>query len=139
MKIALSLIYLFIEVYVTITIASEIGFLYTFLIILFSAVFGIVLIFNTPFKMAEIMQNILGSASLVAFGIFTFLRIFAAFLLILPGFFGDIVGIILLVGSFLFAPKQNKQDVVYSDEENHKHKKEEIIDVEIIDDNNNIK
>ncbi|MDR0467286.1 MAG: FxsA family protein [Campylobacteraceae bacterium] len=135
MKAILFLAYLFVEVYVTITIASEIGFFFTFLTIVFTAIFGIILIFKTPFKIAEIMQNVLGKASsFIAIGISAILRIFAAILLIFPGFFGDILGLILLVVSILITPKIDAYNDKHSKESKNK---EEIIDVEIIVDNGN--
>jgi UPF0716 family protein affecting phage T7 exclusion len=128
------LFYLFIEVFVTISIATQIGALYTFLIIVFTAMFGIFLIFSIPFKFLEVMQNVFGKAlSFATFGISTILRFFAGILLILPGFFGDMLGLVLLIGSFLFLPKKSAQDDRFDSKKNNK---EEFIDVEIIDDNN---
>ena len=135
MKLTLFLIYLFIEVYVTITIALEIGFLYTFLIIIFTVIFGLILIITTPFKMAEIMQNIFGNASFLAFGISTLLRIIAGIFLVLPGFFGDMIGLVLFIGSLLFLPRKNINANEHYDLNNYKKNEEEIIDVEIVDDN----
>lgn len=134
MKLVGFLVYLFIEVFVTVPIASEVGALYTFLIIVFTAVFGIFLFVSTPFKMAELMQNVLNNFSFAALGFSTILRVIAAIFLILPGFFGDMLGVLLLIGSFLLAPRLNRKDRGDDFSKNNKNNNEEIIDVEIIDD-----
>jgi 2-isopropylmalate synthase/UPF0716 protein FxsA len=103
------------------------GFFYTFLEIILSALLGIVVLFNTPFKFQESVQKIMQKRlSLSTVSLASTIRILGAFLLIMPGFFGDTVGAILLVWSIILLIgvkiSRNKED-------------EDIIDVEIIDDN----
>ncbi|MDR0579504.1 MAG: FxsA family protein [Campylobacteraceae bacterium] len=125
MKLILFLFYIFIEVVVTIPLASAIGVFYTFLEILLSAVFGIILLFNTPFKLQESFQRIMQKKlSLSTVSLASTVRILGAFLLILPGFFGDITGAVLLIMSAVLLIGVKRDD-------------EDIIDVEIIDDNSN--
>jgi UPF0716 family protein affecting phage T7 exclusion len=125
-KLILFLFYIFIEVVVTIPLASAIGIFYTFLEIVLSAIFGIILLLNTPFKLHESIQRIMQKRlSLSTVSLASTIRILGVFLLILPGFFGDITGAVLLVMSavLLVSVKVSRD----KDDEN-------IIDVEIIDD-----
>jgi UPF0716 family protein affecting phage T7 exclusion len=121
----LFLLYLFAEVTITLPIAWALGVFYTFLEILLSAVFGIVILFNTPFTIKDsfdkITQNRL-SAGVLPLAVIV--RIFAAFLLILPGFLGDTTAIILLIWSVILLVG----DKVHSD------KAEDVIDVEVVED-----
>ncbi|MFV0481945.1 MAG: FxsA family protein [Campylobacteraceae bacterium] len=138
MKSAIFIVYLFIEILISLPIASNIGVLYTFLEIIFSVIIGFFLLLSTPFKMAEIFQNSMGrNFSISAFGISTFLRVTSAFLLILPGFFGDMIGVVLFIGSIIFRPKVDNS-TIYEEPKRDRNQNEEIIDVEIIDDNNSI-
>jgi UPF0716 family protein affecting phage T7 exclusion len=126
-KLILFLFYIFVEVVVTVPLASAIGIFYTFLEIVLSAIFGIILLFNTPFKLQESFQRIMQKRlSLSTVSLASTIRILGAFLLILPGFFGDITGAVLLIMSAILLigvkVSRNKDD-------------EDIIDVEIIDDN----
>lgn len=125
MKIILFLIYLFVEVTVTLPVAWALGVFYTFLEILLSAVFGIAILFNTPFTIKDsfgkIIQNRL-SAGVLPLAVT--IRIFAAFLLILPGFFGDTTAVILLIWSMILLVGNKVRG----------NKTEDIIDVEIIED-----
>jgi len=129
MKAILFLIYLFVEVAISLSFAYAIGILYTFLEILLSAIFGAVILFNTPFKLQESFQRItMNKISLSAVSLAATIRVLGSFLLILPGFFGDMVGAILLImsavlfiGNKISRGKNNEKD------------DEDIIDVEIID------
>ncbi|MDR2635880.1 MAG: FxsA family protein, partial [Campylobacteraceae bacterium] len=59
MKSALFLFYVFIEVMITVPLASAIGVLYTFLEIVLSAFLGFAILFNTPFTIKENLGNIM--------------------------------------------------------------------------------
>jgi len=150
------------------TISSAIGGLNTFLEILISAVIGIIILRNFEFSLGEsITKARSGQISQEEFIKTNAGRAFGALLLIVPGFFTDILGILmqfsLLVGLFskLFTFKTPSQHGSYStnfsstnfgyDKTNftNTHKKtnnthykrntDEIIDVEVIDDNNTLK
>jgi UPF0716 family protein affecting phage T7 exclusion len=127
----LFLIYLFVEIVVTLPFAYGIGALYTFLEIVLSALIGITILFNTPFKLQESFQKIvMNRLSLSTFSLASTIRVLGSFLLILPGFFGDLVGIILLIMSAVMLIG----DKISRGKNNNKNS-EDIIDVEIIDDN----
>lgn len=133
MKSFCFIIYILIEAFITISIASEIGILYTLLVVLFTGAIGLFLFLSIPFKIAEIMNNVFTDFSLTAFGISTFLKICGAIMLILPGFFGDMIGVILVIGSVIFLPKPKTTN---QKQDKSKNYNEEIIDVEIVEDNN---
>jgi UPF0716 family protein affecting phage T7 exclusion len=125
-KIILFLIYLFVEVTVTLPIAGALGVFYTFLEIILSAIFGIFILLNTPFKLHESIQRVMQKKlSVSTVSLASTIRVLGSFLLILPGFFGDTVGAVLLVMSAVLLI-----GVKYS-----KDKDEDVIDVEIIEDN----
>jgi UPF0716 family protein affecting phage T7 exclusion len=126
-KLIFFLLYIFVEIIITIPLASAMGVFYTFLEIVLSAFFGIVMLLNTPFKFQDSIHRIMQKRlSLSTVSLASTVRILGAFLLILPGFFGDTVGVILLIFSAVLligikiSPDKDDEDV---------------IDVEIIDDN----
>jgi UPF0716 family protein affecting phage T7 exclusion len=126
-KPALFLFYIFIEVVITIPLASAIGVFYTFLEIVLSAVLGFAILFNTPFTMRESWEKV--SQNRLSAGVLPLaasIRIFAAFLLILPGFFGDTAGMILLIWSMI---------LLVGGKIAKKGRDDDVIDVEIIEDN----
>jgi UPF0716 family protein affecting phage T7 exclusion len=108
---------------VTVPLASAVGVFYTFLEIVLSAVFGFVIFFNTPFTLKESFDKIVQKRiPLSTLSLASTIRILGAFLLILPGFFGDITGAVLLVFSavLLIGGKDSRDD-------------DDIIDVEIVE------
>jgi UPF0716 family protein affecting phage T7 exclusion len=128
MKMVLFLLYLFVEIAITLPIASAIGVFYTFAEILLSAVVGLVIFFNTPFTMKESFEKITQNRlSLGALSLAATIRIFASFLLVMPGFFGDTTAVLLLIWSMI---------LLVGDKIVHKkHDGDDVIDVEIIEDN----
>ena len=132
------LIYLFLEVLVSVNISSQIGALATFLEILFSAIVGIMLLANfrnTFFESIRAMQN--RSISMQEFQKLNAFTLLGALLLIVPGFFSDIVGLFLQFSFFatLFAKKilHLKDNVDIEDIKHTRKEYDEIIDVEVID------
>jgi len=132
-------VYLFIEVLITVNIASKIGALATFLEIVFSALFGFFLLRNTSFRVFESMRALAeGEITMEEFQRLNLFSIIGAFLLIIPGFFSDILGVLFQFSSFgtLFAKKilhlksKNRERFERDD---LKEYEEEIIDVEIIE------
>jgi UPF0716 family protein affecting phage T7 exclusion len=128
------LLYLFLEVMVSVNIASAIGGLYTFFEILLSALVGLIILFNFRTTLSENMQAV--STQKIDLEEFQRLNIFTllgAVLLILPGFLTDILGILLQFSVFtkMFVNRFSAQ----SKRKTHKpHTKEnDVIDVEIID------
>ena len=137
-------VYLFLEVMISVNLASEIGGFYTFLEILLSALVGMVLLVNFRTTLTENMHPF--SMQKIDVDEFQRLNIFAvlgAILLILPGFLTDIIGILLqfsvvtkmLVNRFTAkSPFENKDsgNRTYTHTQIHEEKDDNVIDVEII-------
>ncbi len=135
------LVYLLLEVFVSVNISSNIGAMATFLEIVLSAMFGFVLLSNFRNTLMESMQALQRrTISMQEFQKLNTFTLLGALLLIIPGFFSDIVGLFLQFSFFatLFAKKilHVKDNIDIDDIENINRKKEydEIIDVEVIDD-----
>jgi len=128
------LLFFFIEVLVSVEIASKIGGFLTFIEIIFSALIGIFILKSLKYTMFEnvqsLMQNEISMEEFQRLGLFTLL---GSIFLIVPGFFTDILGVLLQFSFFgtIFAKKvlnlkTKKQDFRRDDD---------AIDVEIIDNN----
>ena len=124
------LLYLFLEVIVSTNIAGSIGGLATFAEIIFSAFVGFAIISNFRYLFLENMRSLSsGEISAEEFQKLNIYNVLGALLLIIPGFFSDILGILFqfsflatLVARrvFKFKDKNNKGD-------------DNVIDVEVID------
>lgn len=138
------------------SIASSIGGLLTFIEILLSAVIGMIILKNFKYSLSENIQKARsGQITQEEFVKTNVAKAIGAFLLIVPGFFTDIIGILLQLGLFVsfFSKifefkKTTSNNTTYSTnfeytqtdyKQNKKRKDDEIIDVEIIDSNNTIK
>ena len=151
------LLYLFIEVMTSSSISGSIGGLNTFLEIIISAIIGIVILQNFKYSLMDsIREARSGQITQEEFIKTNVGKAIGAALLIVPGFFTDIVGIILQFGiltmifSRIFKFKKingsiNQEDsytTFESPQNNRSYSKEqndEIIDVEVIDDSRTIK
>ena len=146
------LIYLFIEVMVSSYFITTLGGLNTFLEILLSAFIGVYILNNFKYSFNENIEKIRsGKITQEEFIKTNASKSFGALLLIAPGFFTDIVGLLLQFGVFvtlvgkIFSTKQPKDpfsNYSTNTEYNKQPKKElhdEIIDVEIINDNGTTK
>ncbi len=150
------LIYLFIEVMVSSFFITQMGGLNTFLEILFSAFIGVYILNNFKYSLQENIEKIRsGKITQEEFVKTNVAKSFGAILLIVPGFFTDIVGILLqfgilisVIGKIFSIEPQNKthRSDPFENKDNHSnntyYKKEindEIIDVEIVDDNSTTK
>ncbi len=129
------LIYLFLEVTISVNIASQIGAFATFAEIIISAILGFGLLANFRYTFFETMQALNNrTISIEEFQKLNAFSVMGALLLILPGFFSDILGILLQFSFFatIFARKilniKNKP-AKFNDRRDN-----EVIDVEIIDD-----
>ncbi len=134
------LLYLFLEVIISVNISSEIGGLNTFGEIVLSAFVGIYILFHFQTTLAENMRAV--STRQIDLKKFQELNIFTllgAILLIVPGFLTDIIGILLqfhVVTSILvnrFSAKYNSK-VPKSNSNSNYTKDDDVIDVEIISD-----
>ena len=135
------LLYLFLEVLVSVNISSAIGGLATFFEILLSAFIGIAILMNFRRTLSENLRAV--SFSCIDFEEFQRLNLFTligAILLILPGFLTDIIGVLLqfsVITSMIvnrYNVKSNNCKNSY-DEQINKQKDSDVIDVEIISDN----
>ena len=131
------LIYLFLEVVVSVNIASAIGGVWTFIEIIASAMAGFIILANFRGTLAENIRA-LNQARIdpLEFQQLNLFTILGAFLLILPGFLTDIVGILLqfsVVTKMLvnrFVAKSNN----YTNPTHSTQKDDHVIDVEIVGD-----
>lgn len=134
------LLYLFLEVIVSVNISSAIGGIATFFEILLSAVAGVWILAN--FR-NTLMQNISAVSynriDLREFERLNLFTIMGAVLLIIPGFLTDILGVLLQFSVFTsmlvnrYGTKFTKDKT--KDEKSNFEKDNDVIDVEIISDN----
>ncbi len=136
------LLYLLLETLISVEIASKIGSLATFLEIVISGVVGLFLLTKFKYTLANnVMMLFSKEIDIDQFqrdSIFAFL---GAILLIIPGFFSDILGILFqfssIVGYFrrkIFGFKSKKSYKTYCKGDIN----DEIIDVEIVDEHKSI-
>jgi len=153
------LIYLFLEVMISTSLASAIGGMNTFFEILLTAIIGIFILKNFKLSLTQsISKARTGQITQEEFIKTNAGRAIGAVFLIIPGFFTDILGImlqfsllvVLFSKIFRFKAPTNatsystnfdydSQNYTQTNNTNYKGKKDEIIDVEIIDDNNTLK
>jgi len=138
-------VYLFLEVLISVNISSAIGGLVTFFEIVLSAFFGISLLVNFRQTLVQNMTAVSYSCiDLEQFQKLNLFTIFGAILLIIPGFFTDIIGVLLQFTAFT-SMAVNRYNVKSGNcktnfEDNNKIKKDsDVIDVEIISDNTSSK
>ena len=154
------LIFLFLEVMISSSLAGSIGGLVIFFEIIFSAIMGISILKNFKFSLMENIQKArAGEMTQQEFIKTNVSRAIGALLLIIPGLFSDILGFLMLIGllpliisKFFqfkvpsqdntngypanFNPNQKTQNnTTYKGVKND----EKIIDVKIIDDNDSTK
>ncbi len=128
------LVYLFIEIFVTYEFTQMVSPLGMFLEVLLSGFAGVFILRTLQFSLVDSMQRVarreISQEEFMSIGLF---KLIGAFLLILPGVFSDILGILMQFdefGAFVarqFLPKREKQD------KNPFDKDDDIIDVEIIE------
>jgi len=137
-------VYLFLEVLISVNISSYIGGLATFFEIVASAFFGISILVNFRKTLVENMTAVsYNCIDLKQFQSLNLFTIFGAILLIIPGFMTDILGLLLQFSVFtsMLVNRYNvKSGKCKTDhEKNHIKKDTDVIDVEIISDNTPIK
>ncbi len=133
------LVYLFLEVVVSVNISSQIGGLATFVEIILSAMVGFTLLGNFRNTFAESMRAMQSrTISMQEFQKLNAFTLLGALLLIVPGFFSDIIGLFLQFSFFatLFARRvlHVKDNIDIEDIQHTRKEDDEIIDVEVIDD-----
>ncbi|WP_281950951.1 FxsA family protein [Nitrosophilus kaiyonis] len=125
------LLYLFIETFVSVEIASAIGPIWTFIEIIVSAVAGFYILMNYQYKINEYLFAVAKrEITLDEFESMSIYTLIGAILLIIPGFFTDILGILLQFHNVaLFFAKK----ILKLKEKEKKKGEEDVIDVEIIE------
>ncbi len=142
------LVYLFLEVIISVSISSAIGGLATFFEILLSAFVGVLILINFRKTLVEnltaVSYNCIDLHQFQNLNLFT---VIGAIFLIIPGFMTDILGIIMQF-SVLTSMFVNRYNVKSANckgsredkfEKNHIKKDSDVIDVEIISDNSSLK
>ncbi len=138
------LVYLFLEVLISVNISSQIGGLLTFVEIMFSALIGISILVN--FR-KTLMENFAAISSqkidLQEFQKLNLFTLLGAIFLIIPGFFTDILGILLqfsiVTTMFVNRYYVKSNNSKYDYDSNQDKKDQDVIDVEIISNNSTIK
>ena len=94
-------LYVFLEVMISSTISSEIGGLMTFMELIFSAILGIFLLKNFKFGLMEKINSVKnGELTQEEFIKSSIGAAIGAMFLIVPGFFTDILGLLLQFSLF---------------------------------------
>ena len=140
------IVYLFLEVIISVNISSSIGGLATFVEIMLSAFVGISILINFRKTLVENMTAVsYNCIDLEQFQKLNLFTLFGAILLIVPGFLTDILGVLMQFSVFTsmlvnrYHVKSGNCKTSF-DEHNHINKKDsDVIDVEIIDDTTSIK
>lgn len=130
------LIYLFLEVVVSVEIASVIGALATFGVIIVTALLGFAILANFRNTFVENLKAMTNNCITVQeFQELNLFTLLGAIFLILPGFLGDIIGAMLQFGvvTKMIANHFSKSKVC-DKEMNTKTKDDDVIDVEIVTD-----
>jgi len=127
------LVYMFLEILVSYEFAAVFTPLGLFLEIVFTFFVGVYIIQTLPLSMQESMQKVMNrqidEQEFISIGLFKFI---GAILLIVPGVFTDILGVLMLIEPFArwivhkFLPKREFKHQTYK-------KEDDIIDVEIIE------
>ncbi|WP_300367716.1 FxsA family protein [Hydrogenimonas sp.] len=132
------LVYLFLEILVSVEISSAIGPFWTFVEVIVSAIAGLLLLTNFRYTFFENMRAMTeGEITPETFQNQNMAALIGALLLIVPGFLTDIIGILLQFGVFTnllatkIARKQRKKSNI--DTNPFQEGDTDVIDVEIID------
>jgi UPF0716 family protein affecting phage T7 exclusion len=123
------LLYLFVEIYVSVKIASAIGPFWTFVEVVATAAYGVWVLANMHIQMQATMRALMmGEISVEEFERMQLGMVVGAILLIIPGFFTDILGILLhfgAIGRFIAKKIFRLKSRLREDDD--------VIDVEIIE------
>ena len=133
-------IYLFLEVLVSVQISSAIGGLATFFEILLTAFIGISILINFRKTLVENMTAVsYNCIDLEQFQRLNLFTLIGAILLIIPGFLTDIIGVLLQFSAFTsmivnrYNVKSGKCKTSFEDKNINIKKDSDVIDVEIIE------
>lgn len=135
-------VYLFLEVIISVNFSSSIGGLATFFEIVLSAALGITILLNFKESLKEnltaVSYNCIDLEEFQKLNLFT---LFGAILLIIPGFMTDIIGILMQFSVFTtmivnrYNMRNKKCDIQNETQNFTNHIKDsDVIDVEIVSD-----
>ena len=139
------LVYLFLEVLVSVNISSYIGGFLTFFEILASAFIGLSLLVNFRATLMQNMTSMMNrSIDMQQFQRLNLFTILGAVLLLIPGFLTDTIGVLMQfsVLTSMIVNRYNVKSENYSDEFLQRKsikKDKDVIDVEIIDNSSTTK
>ena len=142
------IVYLFLEVLISVNISSAIGGLATFFEIVLSAFVGISLLINFRTTLLNNITAVSYNAiDLKEFQRLNLFTIIGAILLIVPGFLTDIIGSLMqfsvltsmLVNRYNVQSGNYKMDNIHENIEKNTQKDSDVIDVEIISDSSSTK
>ena len=139
------IIYIFLEVLVSVNISSYLGGLITFLEIVVTAFIGISILLNFKDTLIENMTAVsYNCIDLEQFQRLNLFTLFGAILIIVPGFLTDILGSLLQFSVFtsMLVNRYNVKsgNCNIKQEQNYTQQKDsDVIDVEIISDSNTIR
>ena len=142
------IVYLFLEVLVSVKISSSIGGIATFVEIMFSAFIGLSILINFRKTLVENMSAVsLHCIDLEQFQRLNLFTLFGAILLIVPGFLTDILGALMQFGVFtsMIVNRYNVKsgncntDFNVKSGTNINKKGSDVIDVEIISSSTTLK
>jgi len=142
-------VYLFLEVLISVNISSSIGGFTTFLEIILSAAFGISILINFKESLRENLTAVSYSCiDLEQFQKLNLFTLFGAILMIIPGFMTDIIGVLMqfsvfttmLVNRYNMRNKKcNVPNANFSQNKENYIKESDVIDVEVISDSTTTK
>ncbi|WP_455755879.1 FxsA family protein [Sulfurimonas sp.] len=138
------LIYLFLEVLISVNISSVLGGLITFLEIIVSAFIGISILINFRKTLVENMSAVsYNCIDLEQFQRLNLFALFGAIFLIVPGFLTDILGVVMqctvLTAMFVNRYHVKSDNCKTTFNKNYDKKDADVIDVEIISNDTSIK
>ena len=140
------ILYLFLEVIISVNISSYIGGIVTFIEIMFSAFIGFSILINFRKTLVENMSAVsLHCIDLEQFQRLNLFTLFGAILLIVPGFLTDILGALMQFGVFTsmivnrYNVKSGNCNTNSNSGTNINKKDSNVIDVEIINNSATLK
>lgn len=123
--------YLFIEIVAVLYVVKHWGFFAMFAEIIVSAFIGVLVLVNTQASISDTLwglrQSRVGPKDFIRGN---FAKVFGGILLILPGVFCDIFGVIVLINAYLIL--RNSDDDPYPPK--GRNNEDEIIDIEVVQD-----
>ena len=137
-------LYLFLEVIISVNISSAIGGLLTFMEIIFTAFVGVSILLNFRKTLVENLTAVsYHTIDLQQFEKLNLFTLIGAIFLIIPGFFTDILGVLMqfsvITSMFVNRYKVKSSSYKQNFENKQSQKDSNVIDVEIINDKPAIK